>query len=104
MCMADDSFGRRIPFAFLQDMKDKFLSSYGRERAIQAPPYGLNEFSRVMAKQMVKFCCCVILFLMTYDPTFSQEYFSSNPNSDRLKQVHGEIEQVKDVMVHNIGI
>ncbi|CAG8492694.1 12828_t:CDS:2, partial [Acaulospora colombiana] len=29
------------------------------------------------------------------------EYFS-NPEADRLKKVHGEIEQVKDVMVHNI--
>ncbi|KAL1931017.1 hypothetical protein VTP01DRAFT_10154 [Rhizomucor pusillus] len=82
MCMADDSFGRRIPFAFLQDLKDKFLGTYSKQRALHSPPYGLNEFSRVIAKQM--------------------EYFSNNPNSDRLKQVHGEIEQVKDVMVHNI--
>ncbi|KAI9264388.1 synaptobrevin-domain-containing protein [Phascolomyces articulosus] len=82
MCMADDSFGRRIPFAFLQDLKEKFLSTYGKERALQSPAYGLQEFSRVMGKQM--------------------DYFSTNPSSDRLKQVHGEIEQVKDVMVHNI--
>ncbi|CAO3678141.1 unnamed protein product [Rhizopus stolonifer] len=82
MCMADDSFGRRIPFGFLQDLKDKFLSTFGKSRALDAPPYGLNEFSGVIRKQM--------------------EYFSTNPNADRLKQVHGEIEQVKDVMVHNI--
>ncbi|CAO3618884.1 unnamed protein product [Cunninghamella blakesleeana] len=82
MCMGDDSFGRRVPFAFLQDLKEKFISTYGRERALSSPPYGLNEFSRVIAKQM--------------------EYFSTNPNSDKLKQVHGEIEQVKDVMAHNI--
>ncbi|RCH85313.1 Vesicle-associated membrane protein [Rhizopus stolonifer] len=82
MCMADDSFGRRIPFVFLQDLKDKFLSTFGKNRALDAPPYGLNEFSGVIRKQM--------------------EYFSTNPNADRLKQVHGEIEQVKDVMVHNI--
>ncbi|KAI7879889.1 vesicle-associated membrane protein 713-like protein [Lichtheimia hyalospora FSU 10163] len=83
MCMADNSFGRRIPFAFLQDIKEKFLSTYGKDRVMNArTPYGLNEFSRVLAKQM--------------------EYFSSNAGSDRLKQVHGEIEQVKDVMVHNI--
>lgn len=80
--MADDSFGRRIPFIFLQDLKEKFLNTYGKNRAFEAPPYGLNEFSRVIEKQM--------------------EYFSTNPNADRLKQVHGEIEQVKDVMVHNI--
>lgn len=53
MCMADDSFGRRVPFAFLQDLKEKFLDAYGAERAMQSPPYGLNEFARVIAKQMV---------------------------------------------------
>lgn len=55
MCMADNSFGRRIPFAFLQDVKEKFLSTYGKDRILNArTPYGLNEFSRVLAKQMVK--------------------------------------------------
>jgi vesicle-associated membrane protein 7 len=53
MCMADDSFGRRIPFIFLQDLKEKFLNTYGKNRALEAPPYGLNEFSRVIEKQMV---------------------------------------------------
>ncbi|KAF9562827.1 Vesicle-associated membrane protein [Mortierella alpina] len=82
MCMADDTFGRRIPFAFLLDIKERFLAHYGRERAMVALPYGMNEFSKTIAKQM--------------------EYFSTNPNADRIKQVQGEIEQVKDVMVHNI--
>ncbi|KAK3819113.1 MAG: vesicle-associated membrane protein [Linnemannia elongata] len=83
MCMADDTFGRRIPFAFLQDIKTRFLTQYSRERAMSAlVPYGMNEFSKTIAKQM--------------------EYFSTNPEADRIKQVQGEIEQVKDVMVHNI--
>ncbi|KAK3818412.1 MAG: putative vesicle-associated membrane protein [Benniella sp.] len=83
MCMADDSFGRRIPFAFLQDIKTKFLEQYGQERALNSlVPYAMNEFSKTIAKQM--------------------EYYSTNPNVDRIRQVHGEIEQVKDVMVHNI--
>jgi len=82
MCMADDSFNRRIPFAFLQDIKERFLTTYGQERPFTALPYGINEFSKTIAKQM--------------------EYYSTNPNADRIKQVHGEIEQVKDVMVHNI--
>ncbi|KAF9581194.1 hypothetical protein BGW38_001878 [Lunasporangiospora selenospora] len=83
MCMADDSFGRRIPFAFLQDIKERFLAQYGREGALNSlVPYAMNEFSKTIAKQM--------------------EYFSTNPNADRIKQVQGEIEQVKDVMVHNI--
>ncbi|KAF9105594.1 hypothetical protein BGX29_011894 [Mortierella sp. GBA35] len=83
MCMADDTFGRRIPFAFLQDIKTRFLTQYSQERAMTAMvPYGMNEFSKTIAKQM--------------------EYFSTNPEADRIKQVQGEIEQVKDVMVHNI--
>ncbi|CAO3627762.1 unnamed protein product [Cunninghamella echinulata] len=65
MCMANNSFGRRVPFAFLQDLKDKFLKTYGKERPLQSPPYGLNEFSRVIAKQM--------------------EYFSTNPSSESIK-------------------
>ncbi|KAG0248233.1 Vesicle-associated membrane protein, partial [Actinomortierella ambigua] len=53
MCMADDTFGRRIPFAFLQDMKERFLAQYPRERALNAVvPYGMNEFSKTIAKQM----------------------------------------------------
>ncbi|KAG0339786.1 hypothetical protein BG004_006683, partial [Podila humilis] len=53
LCMADDSFGRRIPFAFLNDMKERFLTQYGRERALNAMvPYGMNEFSKTIAKQM----------------------------------------------------
>ncbi|KAF8936072.1 Vesicle-associated membrane protein [Dissophora ornata] len=83
MCMADDSFGRRVPFVFLQDVKEKFLAQYGRERALNSlVPYGMNEFSNTLAKQM--------------------DYFSTNPDADRIKQVQGEIEQVKDVMVQNI--
>ncbi|KAF9976036.1 hypothetical protein BGZ65_007996, partial [Modicella reniformis] len=83
MCMADSSFGRRIPFAFLQDIKEKFLDQYGRERALESVlPYGMNEFSKVLAKQM--------------------EYYSTDPNVDAIKHVQGDIEQVKDVMVQNI--
>ncbi|KAL1918604.1 uncharacterized protein VTP21DRAFT_2626 [Calcarisporiella thermophila] len=82
LCMGDDSFGRRIPFAFLQDLRNRFLSTYSLESAADAPHYGMNEFSRVIAKQM--------------------EYFSNNPNADKIKQVQGEIEQVRDVMVQNI--
>ncbi|KAF9392136.1 hypothetical protein BGX21_011094 [Mortierella sp. AD011] len=83
MCMADDSFGRRIPFAFLQDIKEKFLAQYGREQALESlVPYSMNEFSKTIAKQM--------------------EYFSTDPDADRIKHVQGEIEQVKDVMVQNI--
>ena len=54
MCMAEDSFERRISFAFLQDIKERFLSTYSKERANTALPYGLNEFAKVIEKQMVR--------------------------------------------------
>ncbi|KAF9355619.1 hypothetical protein BGX34_010344, partial [Mortierella sp. NVP85] len=84
MCMADDAFGRRIPFAFLHDIKDKFLAQYGRELGLESSSmaYSRNEFAKVLAKQM--------------------EYFSTDPNADTIKHVKGQIDQVKDVMVQNI--
>ncbi|KAJ3206838.1 Vesicle-associated membrane protein [Dinochytrium kinnereticum] len=81
LCLTDDTFGRRIPFAFLEDIARRFESLYS-DRAHTAIAYGLNEFSRTIASQM--------------------EYYSSDPASDRLRQVQGEIDQVKDVMVSNI--
>lgn len=51
--MADDSVGRRMPFAFLADLKQKFLSAYSRDRIDDAPAYGMNEFSRTLGQMMV---------------------------------------------------
>jgi hypothetical protein len=31
-------------------------------------------------------------------------YYSTNPNADRIAQVQGEIDEVKKVMVENIGV
>ena len=54
MTMADEEFGRRVPFSFLADIKNRFKSSYG-DRAKTALAYGMNEdFSRVLEKQMVR--------------------------------------------------
>jgi vesicle-associated membrane protein 7 len=80
MCMCDSKFGRRIPFAFLEDISSTFWKLYGTRTQL-AVAYGLNEFRTVLEKQMV-----------TY----------SAAEADKFKQVQGEIEQVKDVMVQNI--
>ncbi|KAK9141752.1 hypothetical protein Syun_011152 [Stephania yunnanensis] len=82
LCMADESAGRRIPFAFLEDIHGRFVRTYGR--AIHtALPYGMNdEFSRVLNQQM--------------------EYYSSDPNADRINRIKGEMSQVRNVMIENI--
>jgi len=82
LCMADESFGRRIPFSFLDNIKNRFISSYG-DRGKTAVAYGMNaDFSRVLQIQM--------------------NYFSKDPEADRMSKVRGEIDQVKSVMVANI--
>ncbi|XVF34595.1 hypothetical protein REPUB_Repub18cG0072200 [Reevesia pubescens] len=71
LCMADDVSERRIPFAFLEDIHQKFVKTYGR--AIHsASAYAMNdEFSGVLGQQM--------------------DYFSSDPNADRLNSLKGEM-------------
>lgn len=82
LCMADDVAGRRIPFAFLEDIHQRFVRTYGRA-VLSAQAYGMNdEFSRVLSQQM--------------------EYFSNDPNADRINRLKGEMGQVRTVMIDNI--
>lgn len=51
--MADEQFGRRIPFSFLDNIKNRFVSTYGNY-CKTAVAYAFNaEFSRVLQVQMV---------------------------------------------------
>lgn len=82
ICMANDSFGRRIPFSYLEDIHMRFMKNYGRI-AQNAPAYAMNdEFSRVLHQQM--------------------EFYSSSPSADTLNRVRGEVNEIRTVMVENI--
>ncbi|XP_010421024.1 PREDICTED: vesicle-associated membrane protein 714-like [Camelina sativa] len=82
LCMANDTFGRRIPFSYLEDVHMRFMKNY-RKVAHQAPAYAMNdEFARVLHQQM--------------------EFFSSNPSVDTLNRVRGEVSEIRSVMVENI--
>ncbi|KAK1276519.1 Vesicle-associated membrane protein 711 [Acorus gramineus] len=82
LCMADESSGRRIPFAFLEDIHGRFVKAYGRA-CHTALAYAMNdEFSRILSQQM--------------------EYYSSDPNADRINRIRGEMNQVRNVMIENI--
>ncbi|XP_019453852.1 PREDICTED: vesicle-associated membrane protein 714-like isoform X1 [Lupinus angustifolius] len=89
LCMANDTFGRRIPFSYLEDIQMRFMKNYGRV-ANYAPAYAMNdEFSRVLHHQM--------------------EFFSSNTSTDTLNRVRGEVGenyqsviQIRTIMVDNI--
>jgi hypothetical protein len=64
----------RTPFAFLEDIHGRFVKTYGRA-ALTALAYAMNdEFSRVLSQQM--------------------DYYSNDPNADRINRMRGEISQV----------
>nr|GMD64655.1 vesicle-associated membrane protein 714 [Ipomoea batatas] len=82
LCMANDTFGRRMPFSYLEDVQMRFMKNYGRI-ASHAPAYAMNdEFSRVLHQQM--------------------EFFSRNPSADTLNHVRGEVGEIRTIMVDNI--
>mmetsp|Transcript_19667 Transcript_19667/g.62553 ORF Transcript_19667/g.62553 Transcript_19667/m.62553 type:complete len:181 (+) Transcript_19667:239-781(+) len=82
LCMADEAFGRRIPFSFLEEVQGRFMTTYG-DAAKTALAYAYNtEFARVLHQQM--------------------EHFSSNPAADAITRVNREIDEVRSVMVSNI--
>lgn len=82
LCMADEGDKRRIAFQFLEQIKEKFQSTYG-ERAMKAIAFAMNEdFSRVLKTDM--------------------EYFNENPDADRMGALRGQIDEVRGIMVENI--
>ncbi|KAG8381742.1 hypothetical protein BUALT_Bualt05G0004200 [Buddleja alternifolia] len=82
LCMADDTAGRRIPFAFLEEIHQRFVRTYGRA-VLSAQAYAMNdEFSRVLSQQM--------------------QYYSNDPNADRINRLKSEMSEVRNVMIQNI--
>lgn len=56
MCMTDEETKRRLPFAFLEDIRQRFKSAYG-DRGKTAIAFAMNEdFQRVLQRQMVRSC------------------------------------------------
>ncbi|KAG8365989.1 hypothetical protein BUALT_Bualt17G0029400 [Buddleja alternifolia] len=67
----------RIRFAFLEEIHQRFVRTYGRA-VLSAQAYAMNdEFSRVLSQQM--------------------EYFSNDRNADRINRL-----EVPNIMIENI--
>jgi len=63
LCLTEDSFDRRIAFAFLFETKDRCFSRYPQEALDRASAFSLNEeFSRVLANQML-YLMALLFFL-----------------------------------------
>ncbi|EGG17843.1 synaptobrevin domain-containing protein [Cavenderia fasciculata] len=83
LCMADQDFGRRIPFAFLEDVKNRFKSVYG-DKGKTALAYGMNaDFSRTLENLM--------------------DYYSNNAGADKLSRTQAEVDEVKNILVSDIA-
>ena len=81
LCMADESFKRRVPFAFLDDVKDRWFATYG-DRGSTAIAFAMNEDGRTLKKQVE---------------------FYNGPEADQFATVHKKLDDVKSgVMVQNI--
>eukprot|EP00762_Andalucia_godoyi_P002750 ANDGO_04486.mRNA.1 Vesicle-associated membrane protein 713 len=84
MCMSSQDFSRRVAFAFLKDVRGRWIAQFGA-RGSQALAFTMqDEFSKVLKTQM--------------------NYFSTNPNADKLTTVKNQIDEVKNVMVKNIDM
>jgi len=81
LCMASSDFARVVAFQFLDEIKNRFLATYG-DRGKTAIAFAFNaDFQRVLQAQMDRF---------------------NQVRDDRIVKVQNEIEAVKNVMIKNI--
>ncbi|KAF9527178.1 VAMP/synaptobrevin-like protein [Crepidotus variabilis] len=82
LVMADESAGRRMPFAFLNDLQRKFQSAPSSSSG-ESPTYSLQG---------------------SFGPTISalMHTYNTAPPSDELARAQNELNQVKDIMVQNV--
>eukprot|EP00543_Licmophora_paradoxa_P011024 CAMPEP_0202475892 /NCGR_PEP_ID=MMETSP1360-20130828/93139_1 /ASSEMBLY_ACC=CAM_ASM_000848 /TAXON_ID=515479 /ORGANISM="Licmophora paradoxa, Strain CCMP2313" /LENGTH=189 /DNA_ID=CAMNT_0049103073 /DNA_START=473 /DNA_END=1039 /DNA_ORIENTATION=- len=86
LCMSDEMNKHRIPYAFLTDMKERFVAKYGREVPHTAIAFSMNEeFAKIIQERM-------------------DFYNSDNADFgvDNIGAVKSQIEDVKGIMVQNI--
>lgn len=83
LVMADDSAGRRMPFAFLAELQRKFGSAPSSSSQEDLPAYGLQgSFGPVISSLM--------------------HTYNTAPPMDELARAQHELNQVKDIMVQNV--
>jgi len=80
LCVADASFGIRIPFAFLVDIQTKFLALFGT--VVSPTPKYSEVFAKTLQERM--------------------SWFSTNTNFDAVSRIQKDIDDVKVIMERNI--
>jgi len=82
LVMADDSAGRRMPFAFLGEVKEKFESAAGSSSNDLAEYSLQSSFGHTLSSIMTT--------------------YNTAPPEDALTQAQSELNQVKNIMVQNV--
>jgi len=81
LCMTEEAFSRAVAFQFLDEIKNRFVATYG-DRSKTAIAFAFQaDFSRVMQQLMDKY---------------------NSAKTDKVAKVQQEINQVKEVMIKNI--
>ncbi|KAF3674586.1 Vesicle-associated membrane protein [Capsicum annuum] len=82
--VAEESVGRQVPIAFLERVKDDFVSKYGGGKAATAPPNSLNKEYGPKLKEHMQYC-------------------AEHPEEiSKLAKVKAQVSEVKGVMMENI--
>ncbi|MCJ1447074.1 MAG: hypothetical protein MMC23_007583 [Stictis urceolatum] len=86
LVIANSSFGRRVPFGFLVEIKNRFLAKYPAEQTDfgELPAYGCAAFNSTLKDLMVN-----------YGTT-------SKGQEDAIGNVQNEIDNVRGIMTENI--
>ncbi|XP_070024434.1 vesicle-associated membrane protein 721-like isoform X1 [Nicotiana sylvestris] len=82
--VAEESVGRQVPIAFLERVKDDFVSKYGGGKAATATPNSLNKEFGPKLKEHMHYC-------------------ADHPEEiSKLAKVKAQVSEVKGVMMENI--
>jgi len=87
LCIADASLGKRIPYAFLHEVKRRFSSGALKTRAMVCNAYELRrDFSQVLSTQLDR---------------YNRGEFD-DPGLSHIQKAQKEVEDVKGIMTRNI--
>jgi len=82
MCVAQAAHGQRLPFSFLNDIRDKWHAKYRLREAMQARPYDMNA---------------------TFQSTLKQKMlYYSDESTEKVRKVMEQVEDVKGHMLSNV--
>jgi len=82
LCMADANFQKRRAYSFLVDIKTLFISQFGDAWQTAIALQFDNQFARTLQRRA--------------------DYFSNDPNSDKITAIKTEVEAAKNIVTENI--